>query len=67
MPVEAVTVTGVVVLTAPAVSEKVWTLVFAGKFRVAGTGKMDGTVLTRFTVSPPAGALAFRVTVPVTI
>ena len=35
--------------------------------RVAGTGNALGLVLTRFTVSPPAGAKAFRVTVPVTI
>src|SRR5271170_341490 len=41
-------------------------LVFAGYVRLAGTGNAAGLLLTKLTISPPGGALAFRTTVPVT-
>jgi len=65
VPVVAVTVTAVEVLTDSATALKVWVLVFAGMSRVAGMDRAVGLLLIRSTVSPPAGALAFRLTVAV--
>src|SRR5208282_3797845 len=65
VPVVAVTVTAVEVPTDCATALKVWVLVFAGMSTVAGMERAVGLLLIRSTVSPPAGALAFRLTVPV--
>src|SRR5208283_5994736 len=67
VPVVAVTVTGVVLATAPAVTIKVWLLMPTGTTTFKGTGSAPGLLLVSPTVSPPAGAGASIVTVPVVI
>ena len=65
VPVVAVTVTVVDVLTGFAVTMKVCALLPAGILTEAGTGNAPGLLLVRLTVTPLAGAFPVRVTVPV--
>jgi len=64
-PVVAVHVTGVEDMTAPAVTINVWLFVPWGTTTLAGDGNADTLLHIRPTVTPPAGATPFSVTVPV--
>jgi len=66
-PVLAVTITCVELPTEPAVTIKVWLLVFTATTTFAGTGSALVLLLIRVTVSPPAGAFPLIITVPVVI
>ncbi len=68
-PVFAVTVTGVELPTAPAVTVKVVLFAFAGTSTIPlmGTGNAAELLLVRLTASPPVGAGPDSVTVPVLI
>jgi len=67
VPVVAVNVTGVLLLTAPPVTVNVWEVIPAGTVTDpdAGTGATAGSPLLRLTTSPPVGAFPFSFTVPV--
>ena len=67
VPVVAVKVTGVLLLTAPPVTVNVWDFTPAGTVTDpgAGTGATAGSPLLRPTTSPPVGAFALSITVPV--
>lgn len=67
VPVVAVTVTGVAVLTDPAVTEKVFEFVATATVTDPGTGATGGSPLVRPTFVPPVGAVPFSVAVPVVI
>ena len=66
-PVVAVTVTGVLLLTAPPVTMKVCEFIPAATITEAGTGATIASPLLRLTVSPPVGAFPLSFTVPVVI
>ena len=67
VPVVAVRVTGVLLLTAPPVTVNVWEFTPARTVTDpdAGTGATAGSPLLRLTTSPPVGAFPLSVTVPV--
>jgi hypothetical protein len=66
-PVFAVIVTGVLPLTVPPVTMKVWLFVPAGTVTDAGTGTTGESPLVKVTASPPVGAFPLSTTVPVDI
>ncbi len=66
-PLVAVTVTGVALLTAPAVTRNVCVVWPAATVTDVGTGRAAGLALVRFTEIPPAGAIPLSVTVPVAV
>jgi len=67
VPVVAVTVTEVALLTALAVTRNICVLWPAATVTDAGTGRAAGLALVRFTEIPPAGAIPLSVTVPVAV
>jgi hypothetical protein len=66
-PVVAVHVSGVAVITAPAVTIKVVEFVPPGTTTLPGTGSAEGLPQDRPTLKPLTGAAPFKVTVPVVV
>jgi len=66
-PVVAVIATFVTLVTAPAVTVKVWLIAPAATSTVEGTGIAPASLLLSPTESPPLGAFPFSTTVPVAV